>query len=81
MGGGTEELESVIYEEIISLPPLPPPSAPVGEGDYAVPSVPSPHTYTPVPAQRLASNGGGEGGEKVVGEIEEGVYEVLQGEQ
>ena len=74
-------LEPVEYEEIISLPPPPPPSAPVGEGGYDVPSVLSPHKHTPLPAQPLASNGGGEKGGRGVGEIEEGVYEVLPGEQ
>ena len=75
-GGGRGEFESVEYEEVVSPPPLS--SAAVGAGGYEVPTVPSPHKYTPLPAQPLASNGGGGGGK---GGEEEGVYEVLPGEQ
>ena len=71
------ELELVEYEEVVSPPPLS--SAAVGAGGYEVPTVPSPHKYTPLPAQPLASNGGGGGGKG--GGEEEGVYEVLPGEQ
>ena len=77
-GGGRGELESVVYEEVVSSPsPSPPPlsSAAVGAGGYEVQTVPSLHKYTPLPAQPLASNGGGGGGE------EEGVYEVFPGEK
>ena len=80
-GGGRGELESVEYEEVVSfLPPPPLSSAAVDAGGYDVPTIPSPHKYTPLPSQPLASNGGGEEEGKGVGE-EEGVYEVLPGEQ
>ena len=80
-GRGKGELEPVEYEEVVSSPPPPPPlsSATVGAGGYDVPTVPSPHKYTPLPAQPLASNGGAGGGKG--GGEEEGVYEVLPGEQ
>ena len=85
-GGGRGELDPVEYEEVVSSPPPPPPpppplsSAAVDAGGYDVPTIPSPHKYTPLPAQPLASNRGGEEEGKGVGE-EEGVYEVLPGEQ
>ena len=81
-GGGRGDLEPVEYEEVVSPPPPPPPlsSAAVDAGGYDVPTIPSPHKYTPLPAQPLASNGGGEEEGKGGGE-EEGVYEVLPGEQ
>ena len=78
-GGGRGELEPVEYEEVVSSPP-PLSSAAVGAGGCEVPTVPSPHKHTPLPAQPLARNGGGGGG-KGGGEEEEGVYEVLPGEQ
>ena len=74
-GGGRGELEPVEYEEVVSLS-----STAVDAGGYDVPTIPSPHKYTPLPAQPLASNGGGEEEGKEGGE-EEGVYEVLPGEQ
>ena len=81
---GRGELEPVEYEDVVSPPPpLPPPplsSAAVDAGGYDVPTISSPHKYTPLPAQPLASNGGGEEEGKGGGE-EEGVYEVLPGEQ
>ena len=80
--GRRGELEPLEYEEVVSPPPPPPPlsSAAVDAGGYDVPTIPSPHKYTPLPAQPLASNGGGEEEGKGGGE-EEGVYEVLPGEQ
>ena len=79
-GGGRGELEPLEYEEVVSPPPPPLSSAAVDAGGYDVPTIPSPHKYTPLPAQPLASNGGGEEEGKGGGE-EEGVYEVLSGEQ
>ena len=76
---GKGELEPVEYEEVVSSPPSLS-SVAVGAGGYEVPTVPSPHKHTPLPAQPLASNGG-RGGGKGGGEEEEGVYEVLPGEQ
>ena len=80
-GERRRELEPLEYDEVVSSPPPPPlSSAAVDAGGYDVPTIPSPHKYTPLPAQPLSSNGGGEEEGKGVGE-EEGVYEVLPGEQ
>ena len=80
-GGGRGELEPLQYDEVVSSSPPPPlSSAAVDAGGYDVPTIPSPHKYTPLPAQPLASNGGGEEEGKGGGE-EDGVYEVLPGEQ
>ena len=80
-GGGRGEIEPLEYDEVVSSPPPPPlSSAAVDAGGYDVTTIPSPHKYPPLPAQPLASNGGGEEEGKGGGE-EEGVYEVLPGEQ
>ena len=83
-GGGRGELEPVEYFDVVSPPPRPPlSSAAVGAGGYDMPTIPSPHKYTPLPTQSLVSHGSHGGGEEEGkgGGEEEGVYEVLPGEQ
>ena len=79
--GRKGKLERVKYEVVPRHPPPPssPPSAQVSTRDYDVPSVRSPHKYTPLPVQPLASNEGAEGGGKQggKGELEPVKYDVV----